>query len=234
MKHTRWISQFVPLFLAAAVALGAGAYVLAQGNAAKTRIILIAGKKSHPSGQHEFNAGVELLARALNDQSGLPVQVDVVHNGWPENEAIFDGAKAVVVYSDGNAGHPVNGHEAKMSELAAAGVGIMFMHYAVEVPPGEKGELFKKWVGGHYESGFSVNPHWTASDAPKAGHPIGNGVPNLRANDEWYFNIRFADPKTAVDIYGDAPTREKINRYIHWSPAGEKALGTKQTMMWAV
>ncbi|MCP5541060.1 MAG: ThuA domain-containing protein [Akkermansiaceae bacterium] len=234
MKNARSLQKFVPLFLAASVALGAGALVLAQGSSAKARIVLIAGKKSHPSGQHEFNAGVELLARALNEQSGLPARVEVVHNGWPKDDAIFDGAKAVVIYSDGNASHPVNGHEAKMSELAAAGVGIMFMHYAVEVPPGEQGELFKKWIGGHYESGFSVNPHWTASAAPKPGHPIGNGVPNLRANDEWYYNIRFAEPKTAVDIYGDAPTREKINRYIHWSPAGEKALGARQSMMWAV
>ncbi|MCB1093657.1 MAG: ThuA domain-containing protein, partial [Verrucomicrobiae bacterium] len=134
-------------------------------------------------------------------------------NGWPENEAIFDGAKAVVVYSDGNAGHPVNGHEAKMSELAAAGVGIMFMHYAVEVPPGERGELFKKWVGGHYESGFSVNPHWTASDAPKAGHPIGNGVPNLRANDEWYFNMRFAkDMQGVTPILSSVAPDETMSR----------------------
>jgi hypothetical protein len=108
------------------------------------------------------------------------------------------------------------------------------MHYAVEVPKGEQGERFKKWIGGHYESGYSTNPHWTAGVEIKEGHPISRGVPGFSANDEWYYNMRFADPKTAEDIVTGVPTREKINRYIHWTPDGEKGLGKRQTMMWAV
>lgn len=199
-----------------------------------TKIVLIAGKQSHPSGQHEFNAGAIILARALNEQSGLPVNVEVVHDGWPEDESVFDGAKAVIIYSDGNARHPVAGHEEKMDSMIEKGMGLMHMHYAVEVPAGEQGEYFKKWLGGHYESGFSTNPHWTADVELDNDHPISRGVPGFSANDEWYYNMRFADPKTATDILTGVPTREKINRYIHWTPAGEKGLGKKQTMMWAV
>jgi len=200
----------------------------------KARVVFVAGPASHPSGQHEFNAGSILLARALNEQSGLPIQVDVVHNGWPEDESIFDGAAAVVIYSDGNAKHPVNGHEETMQKLIDAGVGLMHMHYAVEVPAGPQGERFKKWLGGHYESGFSSNPHWTADTTVKPGHPIGRGLTNFTANDEWYYNMRWADPKRAEDILTATPTRERINRYIHWTPDAEKALGSKQTLMWAL
>jgi hypothetical protein len=200
----------------------------------KTKIVFIAGKPSHPSGQHEFNAGAILLARALNEQSGLPLQVDVHHNGWPTDENAFTDAKAVIIYSDGNASHPVNGHEEFMDHLLAKGVGLMCMHYGVEVPPGRLGEFFKKWIGGHYESGFSCNPHWTAPLEFKTGHPIANGVPGFLANDEWYFNMRFAEPKTAQDLLTATPTRERINRYIHWTPDGERQLGTKQTLMWSV
>ncbi|WP_231741924.1 ThuA domain-containing protein [Stieleria varia] len=200
----------------------------------KTKIVLIAGQPSHPSGQHEFNAGCILLARALNEQSSLPVHVTVVHNGWPNDESVFENAKAVVIYSDGNDRHPTNGHEEKVDELAASGVGIMCMHYAVEVPPGDRGNYFKRWIGGHYEGGFSCNPHWTAPLAPNSDHPIANGVPGFPANDEWYYNMRWADPKTATDVLTSTPTREKINRYIHWTPAGEKELGNRQTLMWAV
>ena len=46
--------------------------------------------------------------------------------------------------------------------------------------------------------------------------------------------MRFAEPQTAVDILTSTPTRDNINRYIHWTPAGEKALGSKQALMWAV
>lgn len=201
---------------------------------AKTRIVLIAGQPSHPSGQHEFNAGCILLAKALNQQSSLPVQVDVVHNGWPEDESVFDGAKAVVIYSDGNDRHPTKGHEATMNAMADSGMGVMCMHYAVEVPAGERGNYFKRWIGGHYEGGFSCNPHWTAPLDPNSEHPIARGVPQFLANDEWYYNMRFAQPKTALDILTSVPTRDRINRYVHWTPAGEQALGTRQPLMWAV
>src|SRR5690606_35471145 len=127
--------------------------------------------------------------RALNEQSGLPIQVDVVHNGWPEDESIFDGAATVVIYSDGNARHPVNGLEQTMDRLIDSGVGLMHMHYAVEVPAGPLGERFKKWLGGHYESGYSANPHWTADTTVKPGHPIGRGLTTFTANDEWYYNM---------------------------------------------
>lgn len=203
-------------------------------SAEPSKIVLIAGQPSHPSGQHEFNAGSILLARALNEQSGLPLTVEVVHNGWPEDESVFDGADAVVIYSDGNAKHPVNGHEAKMQEMLDGGVGLMCMHYGVEVPKGEQGELFKKWIGGHYESGFSTNPHWTPEITLDESHPISRGVPGFRANDEWYYNMRFAEPNTASHILTGIPTRESINRYVHWTPAGEKGLGKRQTMMWAI
>lgn len=212
---------------------GCGDSQAAHSGEAK-KIVLIAGKPSHPSGQHEFNAGAIILARCLNEQSGLPLEVKVVHNGWPEDESVLEGADAVIVYSDGNARHPVNGHETTLDKMAAQGVGIMFMHYGVEVPPGEQGEYFKKWIGGHYEAGFSCNPHWTAPVKLDSEHPVAAGVPDFTANDEWYYNIRFGDPKTARDILTAVPTRERINRYIHWTPKGQEGLGKRQTMMWAV
>ena len=233
-----------PLIITASIALATGVALFTLTSCGKptaetassepTKIVFIAGLPSHPSGQHEFFAGATILSRCLNEQSRLPVQVEVIRNGWPEDETIFDGAKAVIIYSDGNAKHPVNGHEEKMDALVKSGVGLMHMHYGVEVPAGPRGEYFKSWIGGHYESGFSANPHWTAAVELNKEHPISCGVPGFNANDEWYYNIRFADPKTASDILTGTPTRERINRYIHWNPHAEKLLGKKQTMMWAV
>ena len=33
-----------------------------------------------------------------------------------------------------------------------------------------------RWIGGYYETGYSINPHWDAkfSDLPK--HPVTSGV----------------------------------------------------------
>ena len=47
--------------------------------------------------------------------------------------------------------------------LAKQGVGIVCLHYGVEVPKGEAGDKFLDWIGGYFETDWSVNPHWTAN-----------------------------------------------------------------------
>ena len=63
-----------------------GAFQLSTTCGATTNILFLAGERSHKSGEHEFNAGCQLLAKALNEQSGLDVHATVI-NGWPEDNA---------------------------------------------------------------------------------------------------------------------------------------------------
>ena len=48
---------------------------------ADKRIVLIAGKPSHPAGEHEFRAGCLLMQKALTGFPGVSVQV--YDGGWP-------------------------------------------------------------------------------------------------------------------------------------------------------
>ena len=80
--------------LALVCTLVTGVSISANATEPKARIVLIAGQVSHPSGQHEFNAGSILLARALNEHSKLAVHVNVVHDGWPTDESVFEGAQS--------------------------------------------------------------------------------------------------------------------------------------------
>ena len=201
---------------------------------AKPTIVIIAGPPSHPSGQHEFSAGASLLARALNEQSGLDLQAVVVTNGWPKDESVLNGAKAVVCYADGGPKHPFIGHLDKVDALAKAGVGIMCMHYGVEVVPDQAGAEFTRWIGGFYEGGYSVNPHWDADTQPAKDHPVSRGVMPVKVNDEWYFRIRFPEPMGATPLLQATPTRALIKRYIHWNNGAEPSLGTPQTLMWGI
>ena len=77
----------------------------ANETAESRKVVLVAGKPSHPPRMHEFNAGVQLMAKCLGDVPNL--DVEVVLNGWPEDEAIFDDADAVVFYMDGGGRHEV-------------------------------------------------------------------------------------------------------------------------------
>lgn len=217
-----------------ALAACVSGFLLSPELMAKTKIVIIAGEKSHPSGQHEFAAGSRLLARALNEQSGLDVEAVVVNNGWPKDEKVFDGAKAVVCYADGGGKHPFVAHMEKVDSLAKAGVGIMCMHYGVEVVPAQAGAEFSRWIGGFYEGGYSVNPHWDADMQPNKDHPVSRGVQPVKVHDEWYFHIRFPEPVVAKPLMQATPTRALIKRYIHWNDSAEPELGKPQTMMWGL
>ena len=102
------------------------------------------------------------------------------HYGWPEDASAFDGVDCVVMYGDGGRGHMVMRHLDEMDALAKKGVGIVCLHYGVEVPKGPAGDKFLEWIGGYFETDWSVNPHWTAKFSSLPDHPITRGVQAVR------------------------------------------------------
>ena len=82
-----------------------GFFTTGLSNDESKKIVVMAGKPSHPPRMHEFNAGVQLLAKCLQDYPGLEVQV--LLNGRPHNEQVFLGADAIVFYMDGGRRHEV-------------------------------------------------------------------------------------------------------------------------------
>lgn len=192
MKKTIQTSILLLASLAASIAPSLSKNSLADE---PKRIVLVAGKPSHPPRMHEFNAGVQLLSGCLNE-SGLPLKVDICLNGWPKDESILDQADAIVFYMDGGGGHEAVGESGrrlkKIDELAGKGVGIGCMHYAVEIVPDQAGKEFKKWIGGHYEHMFSCNPIWSPEFNQLPQHPITRGVKPFSVKDEWYFNMHLS------------------------------------------
>ena len=78
--------------------------VPAMSQAQDRRIVMIAGPPSHGPGEHEYRAGLLLFQKCL---AGFPgIKVEVCSNGWPADAAVFQGAAAVVIYTDGGPGHP--------------------------------------------------------------------------------------------------------------------------------
>src|SRR5881394_835212 len=130
--------------------------------AADKKIVLIAGGPSHGPGEHEFRAGCLLLQSCLDKLSGISSVV--YSNGWPQQEAAFDGADAIIIYSDGGDGHPAIQRDRlkTLDALMNKGVGLGCIHYAVELPKDKGGPEFLQWIGGYFETYWSVNPHWTA------------------------------------------------------------------------
>jgi type 1 glutamine amidotransferase len=227
-------SRCFSFLVAALCALG-----LSQGAlAADKKIVLIAGVPSHGPGEHEHNAGCMLLAKKLNEQPGIKAEVH--RNGWPADEAAFDGADAVFFYCDGGDAHPGIKPQrlAKLATLMAKGVGFGTCHYGVEVPKGPGGEAWLKWSGGYFETHWSVNPHWDAEFKSFPTHPITRGVGSFKIRDERYYHMRFPDGmKRVTPILSALPPKETLNRPDgpHSGNPGVRAAvaaGEPQHVMW--
>lgn len=175
-------------------------------------IVFIAGKASHGYGAHEHKAGCMLLAKQL-EESRLPVTTKIITNGWPEDASVLNDADTIVIYADGGNGHPFNNHIDELKKLTDKGVGIVAIHYGVEVPEGKSGDAFLDWTGGYFEANWSVNPHWTADYEKLPRHPITRGVKPFKINDEWYYHMRFRDNMQGVTpILTDLPPKESLSR----------------------
>ena len=213
------------------------------------RIVLIAGKPSHPPGMHEFRAGCLLLQKAMAAYPG--VVIDVYSNGWPvklvggawvDDSAKLEGAAAVVIYADGGGGHPAI-HPERMrflDGLALRGVGLGFAHYGVEVPAGEPGAALHRWIGGYYENAFSVNPMWSPDYREFPKHPVTRGVKAFSNRDEWYFNMRWIGDdagKARVTPILVAKPSDAVRKGPYVYPPGPyahivAAAGRPEVMMW--
>ena len=218
----------------------------------RSKLVLVAGKPSHPPRMHEFNAGVQLLAKCLA-QGAPKLKVEVVLNGWPENEAVFEGADAVVFYMDGGGKHEAvqegGARLMKIQSWVTRGVSIGAMHYGVEVVANQAGDEFKNWIGGYYENMFSCNPIWEPSFTEFPKHAVTSGVKPFHISDEWYFNMRFANGFSGEKASSSggvkftpilvAKPSDQVRDGLYVSPKGpyphiQAAKGRPEAMMWVV
>lgn len=207
--------------------------------AADKKIVLIAGKPSHPPGFHEFRAGMLLLQQCLAQAPG--VKATVYTNGWPDAANAFDGADAVIIYCDGGGKHPAiqENHKQILGDLAKRGVGLGLMHYGVEIPADNGGPEFLKWIGGYYETNYSCNPMWSPEYQNFPDHPVARGVKPFSNRDEWYFNMRWPENQRGITPILTARPSDQVRGgpYVH--PKGPyphilQAAGRVETMMWVI
>lgn len=212
------------------------------GTAAETKeVVFLAGKKSHGYGAHEHRAGSMLLAKCLNE-SGIDVKASVATNGVLPNLKAGEQPDAIVMYCDGLKRHLGKEHQATIQEWVDAGVGVSCLHFAVEVEPGVMGEKFLEWIGGYFEKGWSVNPHWTAEFSVFPDHPIANGVQPFSILDEWYYHMRFQPEMEGVTpILSALPPVETLTerksknagRVSNPTVLAEVRAGQEQVLAWA-
>ena len=209
---------------------------------AQKTIVMIAGRPSHGAGQHEHNAGIQLLAKCLREGAADRAQPIVHLNAeWPAAEELAK-ADTIVIYADGGGGHPAlkENRLAQLAEQMKRGCGFVCLHYAVEVPKDKGGPEFREWLGGYFETNWSVNPHWTANFKEFPKHPISNGVKPFSIKDEWYYHMRFREGMQGVTpVLSDIPPENTVSAKdsAHGgNPAAREAVAARQPqhVAWAV
>ncbi len=205
----------------------------------RKKVVMVAGTPSHGKGEHEFNAGSELLKKCL-DANAPQVLTVVYHNGWPADATAFDNADAIMLYMDGGGGHPViqRNRLAEVDHLMKQGVGLICAHYAVEVQKDKGGPEFLRWIGGYFETYWSINPTWDMTHPILAkDHPITRGVKPFEIPDEWYYHMRFPeDMKGVTPILSAIPpdsTRNGRDDPHGGNPVVRAGKGNVEVLSWA-
>ncbi len=179
---------------------------------ADAKVAFIAGKGSHMDGEHEHRAGCMLLAEELT--KNMPdYSAVVITEGWPKDQAVLKDVDALVIYCDGGSNNMIMKHLDFIDRLAKKGVGVICIHYAVDVPKDKAGGQMLDWLGGYFEAGWSVNPYWQADFINLPDHPIVNGVVPFSFDEEWYFHMRFRrEMKGVTPILSAIPPERTAQR----------------------
>ena len=186
------------------------------------KIAFLAGAPSHGEDCHNWDEYARLVEQRLEGSTNAPpVEITVYDNAWPEDPAVLDAMDAIVFLCDGREHHALAapGRVEKIRELARQGMGLAFLHYAVDPPEGAQKD-FMDWMGGSYEPGYSQNPiNTTTTSIVETQHPICRGCSGYTAPDEWYFDIRFraGDPKLVPLMTGKLPPYDPKDKVLAWA-----------------
>ena len=220
-----------------------GAMLMAAGTAGQQpapgskHILLIADRPSHGPLQHEHNATAHVFQRWLSAVPG--VTATAVFDGWPSDSSLIDTADAIFMFCTGGNRHFAfqENRAASLQKAADRGAGLMFFHYCVE-PGAEAGrQEMLRWIGGYFETHYSVNPIWEADFTSLPDHPIARGVKPFRIRDEWYYNMRFVDGmKGVTPILTAVPGPDTLTRPDgphSGNPDVRAKAGRPTVVMWA-
>ncbi|MDA7915922.1 NPCBM/NEW2 domain-containing protein [Verrucomicrobia bacterium] len=167
--------------------------------AEKMVLCFVFHQTSHGFGNHEYSAGSHLIGDYLTaayPDDNIECRYSTL---WPEDEdAFFADADTVVFFCSGAARHLVMGHEKSFDKVMRSGAGLACLHFGVEVPKGTAGDGMLNWMGGYFETDWSVNPHWVPSFEVYPDHDAANGLKPFSIDDEWYFHMRFQENMKGV------------------------------------
>jgi hypothetical protein len=153
----------------------------------------------------------------------------MVADGWPKNEAVLDGAKAVLLFLDGGTKLPFlePTRWAKMQSLADAGTGFIVLHQGIDCPA-DRAATFKDWFGAVFQNDIGCRGHWDVKFDTIPTHAINHGMkPFALPGDGWLYNLHFADKGVTHLLACPMPDSSRK------SDAAKAHAGRAETVAWS-
>ncbi len=221
MCSSRWL-----LTTALVLAVVPMACQSALGQTAATKVLFIGKDPDHPWGSHMYMHTCDVLAKCVQQTEGIEA---IVSNGWPDDPAILDGVKTIVVYTSPAAEILLDGQgSGKLDELMKQGVGLVTIHWASTVYRKNLDRLGDRWIsylGGTWVSNVGISTESSELKQLDPQHPICRGWSGYELHDEYYLNPIVsvaAEPLLEVDVKG----RKLVVGWAYQRSDGGRAYGT--------
>jgi putative heme-binding domain-containing protein len=155
---------------------------LPPGKTRPIRVVLVAGRKDHGPGEHDYPAWLTVWGRllALADETKVTAA-----NDWPSQDDLKQ-ADVLVFYQQGS-WTPQRAKD--IDAYLARGGGLVYIHYAVDGgadAPGFAQRIGLAWRGG--QSRFRHGP-LELDFAPGSGHAIARNFDKVHFHDESYWQL---------------------------------------------
>jgi type 1 glutamine amidotransferase len=198
--------------------------LLGAAQARTRKIVLIAGKKSHGTGEHEYLKSVRLLKVLLDRSPNLHgIKTEIYFDGWPQDASALDSADSIVVISDGMEWHPLTASDERVRVIQRQidrGCGFMTLHFSTYVTARYSKQALD-WNGGYfnYDGDQALRSDLKTLEAdvvlPSPKHPIARGVSPYHYKDEFYYKIDFLPggnimPLVRVPALSSAPDQQTV------------------------
>lgn len=203
---------------------------LASADDARPKRLLLLGQgpDGHPPLTHEYMDGLKILQDCLKGVPSLETRLERADEPWadgPEKLAEADGC--VLFLSEGakwmNA--DPRRYEA-FTRLASRSGGLVALHWAMGTKDAKNIAPFVRLLGGCHggpDRKYAVlETRWQPTD-----HPIAAGIGRLTVREEFYYRLKFAEPRDTIQPVITAPI-EGRDETVAWAwqrPDGGRSFG---------
>ena len=151
------------------------------------QLVLIASKKDHGPGEHDYPAWQKVWAKLLLMTDGVTVQTA---QDWPSTEQ-FKSADVLIFYQQGKW---TQERAKEIDAFLSRGGGLVYLHFAVD--GGQDAPGFAQRIGLAWQGGRSRFRHGMVELGFETGarHPIGRNFDKVSFHDESYWRL-VGDPK---------------------------------------